>query len=435
MAHTHAGPEQPAPGDLENGHIHRRVAQHHPGGHRSGHVPGHRALAVDIHAIGGRQADVVPGQLLDVGQHPRRGGLPVGAGYSGDRNPAGRTGRKQHVHHRSAHVPRPALARSHVHPEPGRRVHLADGAAYVLIGLGDVAAEEIHPAHVEADRLHRPHRHRDVVRVNQIGEVGGGTAGGEIAGGTEKDLFARRRHALPGVALSAQHYLGLMVEFQPGQHLLVAHAAPRVLVHQLHQLLDGVNPVSHHVPRHPLGHRHQLAVDHQHPVVLARDEALDDDAAAVLPGDVERGAHLLRGGEVHRDASTVIRVVRLHHHRVPDLLRRGHGVVGVLHQALARHRQSQVGQDPVGLFLIGCELDRDVGGAAGDGGLNPLLEPAVPELNQALFVEPDPGDPPLLRGPHQRHGARSQRATLGKPDELVPLGGKIEARRNRTFRL
>ena len=74
-------------------------------------------------------------------------------------------------------------------------------------------------------------------------------------------------------------------------------------------------------------------------------------------------------------------------------------------------------------------------GAAGDGGLNPLLKPSVPELNQALLVEPDPGNPPLLRCPHQRHGAGPQGSPLGKPDELVPLGGKVEAGRHCTFRL
>ena len=101
------------------------------------------------------------------------------------------------------------------------------------------------------------------------------------------------RHALAGVALPRQHRLGLVVEGEPGEHLLVADAAPRILVHFLHQLLDGVHAVAHHVARHPLGDRDQLAVDHQHPVVVAGDEALDDDAAAVLPRHLERRAHLV----------------------------------------------------------------------------------------------------------------------------------------------
>jgi hypothetical protein len=57
----------------------------------------------------------------------------------------------------------------------------------------------------------------------------------------------------------------------------------------------------------------------------------------------------------------------------------------------------------------------------------------VPELDQTLIVEPDPGNPPLLCRPHQRHGAGPQCAPLGKPDELIPLGGKVEAIWDRTF--
>src|SRR6476661_5805571 len=48
------------------------------------------------------------------------------------------------------------------------------------------------------------------------------------------------------------------------------------------------------------------------------------------------------------------------------------------------------------------------------------------ELDQTLLVEPDPRDPALLRRAHQRHGAGTQRAPLGEPDELVPLGGEVE---------
>ena len=99
--------------------------------------------------------DVLPGQLLDVRQHPGRGRLAVGPGHRGDRDPARRPRREQHVDHRARHVARPALARRHVHPEAGRRVDLADGAADLLVRLGDVGGEEVHAAHVEPDRLDR----------------------------------------------------------------------------------------------------------------------------------------------------------------------------------------------------------------------------------------------------------------------------------------
>ncbi len=93
----------------------------------------------------------------------------------------------------------PSLARRHVHAEPRRRVDLADGAADFLVGLGDVGGEEVHAADIEADRLHRPHRHLDVVGMDQVGDVGGGAAGGEVAGGAEEDLAPRRPESSPRV--------------------------------------------------------------------------------------------------------------------------------------------------------------------------------------------------------------------------------------------
>ncbi len=72
--------------------------------------------------------------------------------------------------------------------------------------------------------------------------------------------------------------------------------------------------------------------------------------------------------------------------------------------------------------------------AAGHGGLDPLLVSPMAELDQALIVEPDPGNPPLLGGPDQRHRAGAERSALGKPDELVALCGKVEPRWYRSLR-
>jgi hypothetical protein len=57
--------------------------------------------------------------LQDVGDHPRRRGLAIGAGDSDDQNPARGDGWKQHVDHRLRHVLRVTDRRMGVHPEPG----------------------------------------------------------------------------------------------------------------------------------------------------------------------------------------------------------------------------------------------------------------------------------------------------------------------------
>ena len=242
-----------------------------------------------------------------------------------------------------------------------------------------------------------------------------------------KTLLARLGNAVLRISLPGHHRLGLVVEGEPGQHLLVADAPPRITVHFLDQLLDRVPPVAYHVARNALGDGDEPAVDHQHPVVLAGDEALDDDASAVLPRDGERPANLVGAGDVDGDPAAVVAVERLHHHGVADLLRRLHRVLLPLHQALSRHREAEFCEDAVGLLLVRGQLDGDVRGAAGDGGLHPLLVTSVAELDEALLVEPDPGDLPLLRRPHQRHGARPQVAALRVADELVPLGREVEA--------
>ncbi len=130
---------------------------------------------------------------------------------------------------------------------------------------------------------HGAHRHLAVVGVHDVGHVDRGAAGREVAGASAgRPSRPAAGTVVAGVALLLQQPLGLGVELEPGQHLLVADAAPRVAVDDRDQLLDRVAAVAHHVARHPLGHRDELAVDHQHPVVVAPDEALDDHAPAVL---------------------------------------------------------------------------------------------------------------------------------------------------------
>jgi hypothetical protein len=72
--------------------------------------------------------------------------------------------------------------------------------------------------------------------------------------------------------------------------------------------------------------------------------------------------------------------------------------------------------------------------AAGDGGLDPLLIPTVAELDEAVLVEPNPRNTPVLGGMDQRGGAGSQRPTLGKANECVPLPVELKIFRNRPGR-
>ena len=124
----------------------------------------------------------------------------------------------------------------------------------------------------------------------------------------------------------------------------------------------------------------------------------------------------LVGREVDRDAAAVVAVERLDHHRDSRCARAAaHRVV--LASAPARWRgtgRPRSARIRLVSSLSRGELDRDVRRAAGDRRLDPLLVPAVAELDQALLVEPDPGDVALLGRAHQRRGARARARGAGR---------------------
>jgi hypothetical protein len=102
-----------------------------------------------------------------------------------------------------------------------------------------------------------------------------------------------------------------------------------------------------------------------------------------VPCAFTKAASIPRATDVRRDAAAVVGVQRLYHHRPADPQRRLHRLLGRVDDLLAGHRQAEVAEDAVGLLLVGGDLDRDVAGLRGDGGLDPLLVAAVAELDQA----------------------------------------------------
>ena len=120
--------------------------------------------------------------------------------------------------------------------------------------------------------------------------------------------------AVGRVALALEHAVGVLVEPDLRQHLLVADAAPRVRVGRVDQLADRVLAVADDVRRDALRDRRELAADHEDPVVAAGDVGLDDRRrryAALAERDRERGADLVLGPQVQGDAAAVVAVERL----------------------------------------------------------------------------------------------------------------------------
>ena len=65
--------------------------------------------------------------------------------------------------------------------------------------------------------------------------------------------------------------------------------------------------------------------------------------------------------------------------------------------ALFRYRQAQVSQDAVRLLFVAGKFHRDIAGPGRRRGLNALLVAAMPELHEAVAIEPKPRDVPFPR--------------------------------------
>ena len=361
-----AGADDAAARGLDHRHVDHRVAQHHAGRHRPGHVALHRDVAVDVDRVGRGLADDVAGHLQHVRQHPRRRGLAVGAGQRRDRDARRAAGREQHLHHRAADVAALALGGRDVHAHARAGVDLADRAAGVAVALGDVGGQEIDAADVEPDGADRPLGHQLVVGVDDVGHVDRGAAGREVGGLAQVDDLALGRHAVVVVALRGQQPVGGVVELEPGQHVLVAGAAARVLVHLLDQLGDRAA-----CRRRPTWPGIRRAAATSSPLTTSSrwsSPRIMLSTTTPLPSLIaisKASATSASRGQVHRDAAAVVAVDRLHHHRVADGVGGIDRVLGVADVVLLRHRQAEVGEQPGAELLVRGDLDGDVRGLAG----------------------------------------------------------------------
>ena len=314
-----------------------------------------------------------------------------------------------------------------MHPEPRGRVHLANPAADLAVALTDVGSDEVDAADVETDGLRRADGHLAIVRVHDVGEINRRTTRREVARAAQEEDFARRQDRVARDAFGLHQALGLRVELDAREHFLVTDPAPWIRVHDVDELGDGVLSVAHHVAGDALRHGDELATHHEHAVIEACEERLHDHAARMLPCLVEGDAYLGLGLEVERHAPSVVRIQRLDDDGVAEARGRADGPVRAAYEVLARNGQAEIAEDAVRLLFVGGDGDCDVSGLAGDGGLDPLLVLAVPELNQTVVVEPHPRDVARLCGAHERAGGRSELAPLGEVDQLDQLFREIEA--------
>jgi len=97
-------------------------------------------------------------------------------------------------------------------------------------------------------------------------------ARGHVPGRGEQHPLALGRYLVDPESLLLQELHRGLVDFDPGEDLLVADPAPRILVLLVDKPPDRVLTVARDVGRHPLGDRDHAAADHEDAVVAPGHE-------------------------------------------------------------------------------------------------------------------------------------------------------------------
>ena len=196
-------------------------------------------------------------------------------------------------------------------------------------------------------------------------------------------------------ALRADELLGGLVELDPGQDLLVADAAARVLVRDVDELADGVLAVADDAGRDALGDRGDLAADHEAAVVVAGDVALDDEVAAAALGAGRRGTRLRTASSLRRSRWTPrpwLPSSGLTTHGKPIRFAASAACVLGLDDGALRDGQAGRVEEAVRQALVARDVDGDAGRLRRHRRPDPLLVDALAELDERVAVEADVRD-------------------------------------------
>src|SRR5215212_3952486 len=144
------------------------------------------------------------------------------------------------------------------------------------------------------------------------------------------------------------------VDPDSGHDILMPLASARVPVHLGDELADSADAVAGDLGRNALGDRHHLAADDEDSMVVALEELLDDDVAALglslsLP---EAEAQLLLVQDADRDSAAVIAVERLGDERIAKPLRSAHRLLDVANDDSAWHRHAAFVEQLLGHVLV-----------------------------------------------------------------------------------
>ena len=182
---------------------------------------------------------------------------------------------------------------------------------------------------------------------------------------------------------------------------------------------------------HALSDGGELAADHQHAVVVARNEGLDDHVAvaALVVGRLEGAPDIVLVAQVERDAAAVVAVERLDD--APDSRSRAAASTAPSSERTTRDlgtgSPAELSSELVTL-LSEAMSTRDRTGARGHRRADALLVDALAELDEARAAESDPRDVARDGLVDDRLRRRPEGAPLGEADQVLELLGEVERR-------
>ena len=127
--------------------------------------------------------------------------LPFVPVISKDRDARRCSGRKQHIDHVLGDIAPDAFARRKVHPKSGCRVDLDNSAAAFLQRFANVRGDDIDAGNIQPDDPGDTLEQKDVLRMDFIRAVDGGSAGRDIGSCFQMKYLAFGQNGIKLIAL------------------------------------------------------------------------------------------------------------------------------------------------------------------------------------------------------------------------------------------
>lgn len=260
--------------------------------------------------------------------------------------------------------------------EAGPTVDFADSAATLHPGAPDVRDDQVDAGDVQPHRGSGPQGEIAIVRMNRRVNAARGAADGDIDRPAQPHEPAGVRHAVRGQAGAGQQGFGLRIERQRIARRIPPRPAIRFPVEGVEQGPHRSSAIPGDAAGMAFDHRDQIAIDHGQPVFPAVQLPFHQDMGGMRPRPREGPRNRVVVGDGGGDADGAILIGGLHHHRIADPSRDGHGLGRRSGQPVRRDRQAGGAQQGRGRVLAATHPQGDSAAAFGCAALQPV--PAMP---------------------------------------------------------